>query len=114
LNAGRIVFYAFPQEIVDLVVEWTGGRPITVALPNLIEAKPRRWPTVTHRQRGSFHALVVGDDQPIGEKAEWLRRWTGLLHAGTSVPEVTSPEQGVRLMFQPGCGQPAYSISRKV
>jgi hypothetical protein len=39
LNTGSIVFYAFPQQVVDLVVERTGGRPITVALPNLIDGE---------------------------------------------------------------------------
>jgi hypothetical protein len=32
---GSIVFYAFPQEVVDQIVERTGGRPITVAIPEM-------------------------------------------------------------------------------
>jgi tetratricopeptide (TPR) repeat protein len=39
LNTGSIAFYAFPQQLVDLVVERTGGRPITVTLPNLIDGE---------------------------------------------------------------------------
>jgi len=34
---GSIVFYAFPQEVVDQIVERTGGRPITVAVPELVD-----------------------------------------------------------------------------
>jgi hypothetical protein len=36
---GSIVFYAFPQEIVDQVVERTGGRPITVAIPEMVDGE---------------------------------------------------------------------------
>jgi len=32
---GSIVFYAFPQRIVDQIVERTGGRPVTVRIPDL-------------------------------------------------------------------------------
>jgi hypothetical protein len=34
---GSIVFYAFPQEVVDQIVERTGGRPITVSVPELVD-----------------------------------------------------------------------------
>jgi hypothetical protein len=36
---GSIVFYAFPQEMVDAVAERTGGRPIQVALPGLCDGE---------------------------------------------------------------------------
>ncbi len=36
---GSIVFYAFPQEVVDQVVERTGGRPITVAIPEMVDGE---------------------------------------------------------------------------
>ena len=29
-GTGSIVFYAFPQEVVDQIAERTGGRPVTV------------------------------------------------------------------------------------
>lgn len=38
-GTGSIVFYAFPQEVVDKIVERTGGRPITVAVPELCEGE---------------------------------------------------------------------------
>ena len=34
-GTGSIVFYAFPQEVVDQIAERTGGRPVTVEIPNL-------------------------------------------------------------------------------
>jgi hypothetical protein len=34
---GSIVFYAFPQELVDQIVERTGGRPVTVSVPELVD-----------------------------------------------------------------------------
>ena len=39
LNTGSIAFYAFPQYLVDMIVERTGGRPITVALPSLVDGE---------------------------------------------------------------------------
>jgi hypothetical protein len=36
---GSIVFYAFPQELVDQIVERTGGRPITVAIPEMVDGE---------------------------------------------------------------------------
>jgi hypothetical protein len=31
------VFYAFPQELVNMIAERTGGRPVTVAIPDLVD-----------------------------------------------------------------------------
>ena len=39
LNTGSIAFYTFPQYLVDMIVERTGGRPITVALPSLVDGE---------------------------------------------------------------------------
>lgn len=36
---GSIVFYAFPQQIVNLIVERTGGRPLTVRIPDLVSGE---------------------------------------------------------------------------
>ena len=38
---GSIVFYAFPQEIVDQVVARTGGRPVAVRVPELCDGEVR-------------------------------------------------------------------------
>ncbi|MBC8166645.1 MAG: hypothetical protein H7Y20_12325 [Bryobacteraceae bacterium] len=36
-STGSIVFYAFPQELVNMIAERTGGRPVTVAIPDLVD-----------------------------------------------------------------------------
>jgi hypothetical protein len=69
LNTGSIVFYAFPQQVVDLVVERTGGRPITVALPNLIDGE------VTIDQDGSVYLV----DEVSNGAGSFVRRQTLLL-----------------------------------
>ncbi len=38
-GTGSIVFYAFPQEVVDQIAERTGGRPVTVQIPNLCDGE---------------------------------------------------------------------------
>lgn len=39
LNTGSIAFYAFPQYLVDMIVERTGGRPVAVSLPSLVDGE---------------------------------------------------------------------------
>jgi len=39
LGTGSIVFYAFPQQVVNKVVERTGGRPIAVAITELCDGE---------------------------------------------------------------------------
>ena len=36
-GTGSIVFYAFPQEVVDQIAERTGGRPVSVEIPSLCD-----------------------------------------------------------------------------
>jgi len=36
-GTGSIVFYSFPQEVVNQIAERTGGRPVTVEIPNLCD-----------------------------------------------------------------------------
>jgi hypothetical protein len=36
-GTGSIVFYAFPQEVVNQIAERTGGRPVTVEIPSLCD-----------------------------------------------------------------------------
>ena len=38
-GTGSIVFYSFPQEVVNQIAERTGGRPVTVELPNLCDGE---------------------------------------------------------------------------
>ena len=38
-GTGSVVFYSFPQEVVDQIAERTGGRPVTVEIPNLCDGE---------------------------------------------------------------------------
>ncbi len=38
-GTASIVFYSFPQEVVDQIAERTGGRPVTVEIPNLCDGE---------------------------------------------------------------------------
>ena len=38
-GTGSIVFYSFPQEVVNQVAERTGGRPVTVEVPSLCDGE---------------------------------------------------------------------------
>jgi len=38
-GTGSIVFYAFPQEVVDQIAERTGGRPVSVEIPMLSDGE---------------------------------------------------------------------------
>lgn len=38
-GTGSIVFYAFPQEVVDQIAARTGGRPVSVEIPNLCDGE---------------------------------------------------------------------------
>ena len=38
-GTGSIVFYSFPQEVVNQIAERTGGRPVTVEIPSLCEGE---------------------------------------------------------------------------
>ena len=38
-STGSIVFYAFPQELVNMIADRTGGRQVTVSIPDLISGE---------------------------------------------------------------------------
>src|SRR5215468_7545128 len=38
-STGSIVFYAFPQELVNMIAERTGGRQVTVSIPDLVSGE---------------------------------------------------------------------------
>ena len=69
LNTGSIAFYAFPQYLVDMIVERTGGRPITVALPSLVDGD------VTIDEAGSVYLV----DEVSDGAGAFVRRQTLLL-----------------------------------
>jgi hypothetical protein len=62
---GSIVFYSFPQEIVNQIAERTGGRPVTVEIPTLSDG------TVEIDAEGRIF-LVQPFAQPTGQIVERL------------------------------------------
>jgi len=64
-GTGSIVFYSFPQEVVNQIAERTGGRPVTVEIPSLCEGE------VEIDAEGRIF-LVQPFPQPNGEIVEHL------------------------------------------
>lgn len=64
-GTGSIVFYSFPQEIVNQIAERTGGRPVAVEIPNLCDG------TVEIDSEGRIF-LVQPFTQPSGQPIERL------------------------------------------
>ena len=55
-STGSIVFYAFPQELVNLIAERTGGRQVTVSIPELVDGE------VWIDEDGNVYLLDQADD----------------------------------------------------
>jgi hypothetical protein len=55
-STGSIVFYAFPQELVNMIAERTGGRRVTVSIPDLISGD------VSIDEDGNVYLLDQVDD----------------------------------------------------
>ena len=55
-STGSIVFYAFPQELVNMIAERTGGRPVTVAIPDLVNGE------VSIDENGNVYLIDQVDD----------------------------------------------------
>ena len=55
-STGSIVFYAFPQELVNMIAERTGGRRVTVAIPDLVTGE------VSIDEDGNVYLLDQVDD----------------------------------------------------
>ena len=64
-GTGSIVFYSFPQEVVNQIAERTGGRPVTVEVPNLCDGE------VEIDAEGRIF-LVQPFTQPNGQRLERL------------------------------------------
>ena len=97
-TVGSIVFYAFPQHVVDQIVEKTGGRPITVALPKLVD--------------GEVHIDPAGNvylvDQASDGAGSHMRRQTLILQIpgdGRMLSDGGRSYQVARFSVQPGPAQ---------
>ena len=71
-STGSIVFYAFPQELVNMIAERTGGRRVTVAIPDLVDGE------VSIDDDGNVYLLDQIDDGQgqILERETFLMRVT--------------------------------------
>jgi len=71
-STGSIVFYAFPQELVNMIAERTGGRRVTVAIPDLVTGE------VSIDEDGNVYLLDQIDDGQgqILERETFLMRVT--------------------------------------
>ena len=71
-STGSIVFYAFPQELVNRIAERTGGRRVTVAIPDLVSGE------VSIDEDGNVYLLDQVDDGQgqIVERETFLMRVT--------------------------------------
>jgi hypothetical protein len=98
LNTGSIAFYAFPQYLVDMIVERTGGRPITVALPSLVDGE------VSIDEAGSVYLV----DEVSDGAGSLVRRQTLLLQVVGGGRLVTDKGRTYRVRpfpVQPGMAQ---------
>ena len=71
-STGSIVFYAFPQELVNMIADRTGGRQVTVSIPDLISGE------VFIDEDGNVYLLDQIDDGQgqIVERETFLMRVT--------------------------------------
>src|SRR5215469_13688534 len=94
-STGSIVFYAFPQELVNMIAERTGGRQVTVAIPELVDGE------VWIDEDGNVYLLDQTDDG----QGQVVERQTFLLQVtrdGDLIYDHGRPQQFHPVQFQPG------------
>ena len=97
-SSGSLPFYAFPQLVVDQIVERTGGRPITVAVPSLVDGEVRI------DDGGNVYLI---DETPDGAGGI-MRRETLVLQVpgdGRVLSDGGRPQQGPRFAVAPGSAE---------
>ena len=77
-GTGSIVFYAFPQEVVNQIAERTGGRPVSVEIPNLCD--------------GEVEIDAEGTDLPGQPLHQWRR-------TNTRTPDLSGPGDQARVRY---------------
>jgi hypothetical protein len=85
-GSGAILFHAFPQEVVDVFAEQTGGESIPVRLPKMINGYIR----FDDQQRAYLVQRIENADGPDGEKWIFLFQYKGkrtLIFENTSAPK---------------------------
>jgi hypothetical protein len=71
-GTGSIVFYAFPQEVVDQIAERTGGRPVSVEIPNLCDGEVE----IDREGRIFLVSHFTNDDGQLHERLIFLAQVT--------------------------------------
>jgi len=71
-GTGSIVFYAFPQEVVNRIVDRTGSRPITVEVPDLCDGEVR-----VDQEGRIFLIAQFGNDGQVHEREIFRVQVTG-------------------------------------
>jgi hypothetical protein len=94
-STGSIVFYAFPQELVNMIAERTGGRQVTVAIPDLVNGE------VSIDQDGNVYLLDQVDDGQgqIVERETFLMQVT---RDGDLIYDHGRPQRMHPVEFEPG------------
>jgi len=85
-GSGAVLFQTFPQEVVDVFAEQTGGKSAPVRLPKMVNGYVR----FDDQQRAFLVERIENTDGPDGEKWIFLFQYKGkrtLIFENTSVPQ---------------------------
>jgi len=85
-GSGAVLFQTFPQEVVDVFAEQTGGKNAPVRLPKMVNGYVR----FDDQQRAFLVERIENGDGPDGEKWIFLFQYKGkrtLIFENTSVPQ---------------------------
>jgi hypothetical protein len=85
-GSGAVLFQTFPQEVVDVFAEQTGGKNAPVRLPKMVNGYVR----FDDQQRAFLVERIENADRPDGEKWIFLFQYKGkrtLIFENTSVPQ---------------------------
>jgi hypothetical protein len=85
-GSGAVLFQTFPQEVVDVFAEQTGGKNAPVRLPKMVNGYVR----FDDQQRAFLVERIENADGPDGEKWIFLFQYKGkrtLIFENTSVPQ---------------------------
>jgi hypothetical protein len=83
-GSGAVLFQAFPQEVIDVFAETTGGKRVRVRLPKTIDGYVR----FDDQKRAFLVERISNPEGPDGEKRIFLFQYTGkrtLIFENTSV-----------------------------
>jgi hypothetical protein len=94
-STGSIVFYAFPQELVNMIAERTGGRRVTVTIPDLVTGE------VSIDDDGNVYLLDQVDDGQgqVFERETFLMRVT---RGGDLIYDHGRPQRTYPVEFESG------------